>query len=333
MEPIEILNNLLEKNLYKDAYSVIEKAIKNEDNILYILKMAENFVKNLEVKSLRYSVSEEEWDKCAQSILIIFYELFKKMDSKLADYSHILALRTLNLRSGSNLNKSKQEHLESILHLTLNKDDPNPALKHVNRLVQESKVEEFEDCQAILKKVSENGLCLRDAPSRFKKDDSVVLEAVLQNGLALQYASVGPRKNYAIVLAAIMQNELAFKYADSTLKSNLDFLLLIIKESPFSNFRCIYDIYLDEILENAPAEFFEKAIESYNKTMQSLGWKDYSKTEEIGKIENNIKILCEIVCDRIAEEKNEFDLDDLLSESPIDNGLECSSKFVTIRTL
>ncbi len=87
----------------------------------------------------------------------------------------------------------------------------------------------FNDTEAMMGKVNEDGLFLRHASKRLQNDFDVVLAAVKQNGLALRFASRLLQHNSEIVMAALRQNHLALKEAAPSLKERCDFMMGVVE--------------------------------------------------------------------------------------------------------
>ncbi|CAK9010058.1 unnamed protein product [Durusdinium trenchii] len=113
-----------------------------------------------------------------------------------------------------------------------------------------------------LHEVEENGLALKDAPTKFRNDKDIVLAALKQKGLsgmalvfaserlkgdrdivlaavkqygkALQFATPDLQNDREIVMTAVLENGIALRFASENIRSDREFLLQAVKATKAS---------------------------------------------------------------------------------------------------
>lgn len=85
-----------------------------------------------------------------------------------------------------------------------------------------------------IKRVSDEGLALEQAPEAFREDHDVVFQALQNNGLALQFASPALRSDGGLVWTAVENHGMAIRFATTRLRDDPILADLALVGDPFS---------------------------------------------------------------------------------------------------
>jgi len=94
--------------------------------------------------------------------------------------------------------------------------------------------EEKNNYEFVLKAVKERGLCLKDAPKKYRENKNIIKEAIKQNPLALQFAIGRVKNSKELNLLAVSINGNALRYVNSKLTSDPDIVSTAITQNKLS---------------------------------------------------------------------------------------------------